>query len=116
MKLANAEIKIPWSYTSISPCVFMAGCLIKQNDKFVFTLHSSSLHGDGGDHLRTRRRRKPILRQATSLSAVHASGPYKADVRVAQTLARTRVGMHRTVESCGPKVRPLRAATCLFAR
>jgi hypothetical protein len=55
----HAEIKRPWSYTSTSPYVFMAWCLIKQSDKFVFTFHSSSRHRDGGDHLRTRRRRKP---------------------------------------------------------
>jgi hypothetical protein len=71
--------------------VFMAWCLIKQSDKFVFTFHSSSPLGTAVTTCGRGADASRVLRQATSPSPVHASGPCKADVCVAQTLARTRV-------------------------
>jgi hypothetical protein len=39
---SSAKIENSWIYTSITPCVFMAWCLIKHRDKFTSTLHIHS--------------------------------------------------------------------------
>jgi hypothetical protein len=36
--LSSDEVKYAWNYTSISPSVFMAWCLIKYRDYFTFTI------------------------------------------------------------------------------
>jgi hypothetical protein len=36
---SSAEVNKAWRYTSTPPYVFMAWCLVKHRNKFIFTLH-----------------------------------------------------------------------------